>query len=130
MSASHYNICMKQLFAIGIAMGLLVVLSGQLANAKYGDGLHLGSQGSAVSDEMLGRCGDLKISRVQCNQVSILQAERMELATNSKEKGSGTSMITDELGQMVAFIGGLGAVFGGIAAAFYLKGRRTRQIPA
>lgn len=119
---------MKQLLVM--AIGLLAALSVQQAYAQYGDGLPMSPSGNAVTDEMLERCSDLGISRVQCSDASILQAERVELAENSIEKGSGTSMITTEIGQMAAFIGVIGAVFGGIAGAFYLKGRRAGQIPA
>ena len=121
------NYCMKQLFLI--VAGLLAALSVQQANAQYGDGVPMSPSGSAVTGAMLERCAELGISRVQCNDSSILQAERVELAENSEEKGSGTSMITTELGQMAAFIGVIGAAFGGIAGAFYLKGR-ARQVPA
>ena len=118
---------MKQLFMIAVAAGLLAALSAQQASAQYGDNLPLGPSGTAVSEEMLKRCADLGILRVQCSDASIVQAERVELATNSVEKGSGTSMITTELGQMVIFIGALGAVFGGIAGAFYIMGRKARR---
>jgi hypothetical protein len=119
---------MKQLFVMAVAAGLLAALTVQQASAQYGDSLPMAP--GAVSEEMLQRCAELGISRVQCNDVSILQAERMEIATTSKEKGSGTSMITTELGQMVVFVGALGAVFGGIASAFYVMGRRARQVTA
>jgi hypothetical protein len=119
---------MKQLLVM--AIGVLAALSAQQAFAQYGDGLPMSPAGAAVSGEMLERCSELGISRVQCSDASILQAERVEIATNSEEKGSGTSMITTELGQMAAFIGVIGVVFGGVAGAFYLKGRRASQVPA
>lgn len=112
-----------------IAAGLLIMLSVQQANAQYGDSLPVGS-GNAVSEEMLQRCAELDISRIQCNQASILQAERIGLINESGEKGSGTSMIATDFGQMAGFVGALGAVFGGIAAAFYVMGRKGRQVPA
>jgi hypothetical protein len=121
------NAHMKQLFVI--VVGLLAALSIPQAHAQYGDGLPMSPAGSAVTGEMLERCSELGISRVQCSDASILQAGRVELAENSVEKGSGTSMITTELGQMALFIGVLSAAFGGIAGAFYLKGR-ARQVPA
>jgi len=113
-----------------MAIGVLTLLSAQQAFGQYGDGLPMSPAGAAVSGAMLERCTELGISRVQCSDASILQVERVEIAKSSLEKGSGTSMITTELGQMAAFIGVIGAVFGGIAGAFYLKGRRAGQIPA
>jgi hypothetical protein len=122
---------MKQLFMMAVAAGVLAVLSAQQANAQYGDSLPLVPSGTAGSEEMLKRCADLGISNVQCSDASIVQAERVEIATNSVERGSGTSMITTELGQMVVFIGALVAVFGGIAGAFYLMGRKeSRELAA
>ncbi len=122
------NASMKQ--PLVMAIGVLTLLSAQQAFGQYGGGLPMSPAGAAVSGEMLERCTELGISRVQCSDASILQAERVEIAKSSQEKGSGTSMITTELGQMAAFIGVIGAVFGGIAGAFYLKGRRAGQIPA
>lgn len=108
----------------------MAMLSVQQANAQYGDSLPVGQSGNAVSEEMLQRCAELDISRIQCNQASILQAERIGLVNESGEKGSGTSMIATDFGQMAGFVGALGAVFGGIAAAFYVMGRKGRQVPA
>ena len=121
---------MKQLFIMAVAAGLLAALSVQQANAQYGDSLPMSPGGNSVSEEMLQRCVELSISREQCNDITLLQAERFQLALNSKEKGSGTSMITTELGQMVLIIGAIGAIFGGVAGAFYAMGRKAKQIPA
>lgn len=124
------NSYMEQLFLMAIAAGILAVLSSQQANAQYGDNQPLALSGSAVSEDMLQRCPELGISRVQCNEVSILQAERKELVARSEEKGSGTSMIATGLDHMAAFFGFLGAVFGGIAGAFYFMSRRARPLPS
>jgi hypothetical protein len=37
-------------------------------------------------------------------------------------------MLSTESGQMVAFIGILGAIFGGVAAAFFFKGRSSKPV--
>jgi hypothetical protein len=121
---------MKHQLLVATAAGLLAALSIQQAHAEYGNGLQMSPSGTAITEEMLERCAELGISRVQCNEVSILQAERVEVAASSKEKGSGTSLITTEVGQMAAFMGVLGVIFGGIAAAFFLKGRRAKPVPA
>ncbi|HEX7031670.1 MAG TPA: hypothetical protein VF172_01595 [Nitrososphaera sp.] len=124
----------QQVFIVAVAVAacLLAALSVQQANAQYGDSLPVGSPtGNAISTEMLERCEDLGISRIQCNQASILQAERIELIKGSEEKGSGTSMIATDYVQMVGFVGALGAVFGGVAAGFFVMGRKKRQkLPA
>jgi hypothetical protein len=121
---------MNKLFMVAVAAGVLAVLSVQQASAQYGDSIPLSPSGNAVSEDMLERCADLGISRVQCNDASLLQAERVELATKSQVKGSGTSMIATDIVPMVGVISVLGAVFGGIAAAFYIMGRRAKPIPA
>jgi hypothetical protein len=115
---------MKQLFVMAIAVGLLAAASEQQSFAQY-DG-----SGTGATEETIQRCADLNIPRAQCNDVTALQAERMLLVLKSEEKGSGTSMIATELGQMVVFIGATGAIFGGVAGAFYLMGRKAKQLPA
>jgi hypothetical protein len=119
---------MKQLFMMAAAASLLAALSIQQANAQYGDSLPLTPSVTSVSEEMLQRCAELDIPRTQCNDVSLLQAERMEIAKGGE--GSGTSMFATELGQMVLIIGVIGGVFGGVAGAFYAMGRKAKQVPA
>ena len=115
---------MKQLFVMAIAAGILAVLPLQQSHAQYGDG------GTVASEITLQRCAELDVPRAQCNDVAVLQAERMQLALKSEERGSGTSMIATALDQMVLFIAVLGAIFGGVAGAFYVMGRKARQVPA
>ena len=115
---------MKQIIVMAIAAGLLAVTSVQQSYALYGD------SGTGASEETLQKCTELAIQRTQCNDNTVLQAERLQLALNSHEKGSGTSMIAKELGQMVVFIALLGAIFGGVAGAFYVMGRKTKQVSA
>jgi len=114
----------QQLSIMAIAAGLLAATSAQQSFAQYD------VSGTGASEATLQRCAELDISRAQCNDVTVMQAERMQLALGSEEKGSGTSMITTELGQMVLIIGAVGAIFGGIAGAFYAMGRKARQVPA
>jgi hypothetical protein len=119
---------MKQLFIMAVAAGLLAALSVQQANAQYGDSLPMRPSGTSVSEEMLQRCAELDIPRAQCNDVTVLQAEKMEIAKSGE--GSGTSMFATEIGQMVLIIGAIGAIFGGVAGAFYTMGRKAKQVPA
>lgn len=116
---------MKQLFVVTFAVGLLAAASAQQSFAQnYGGG------GTGATEETILRCTELNIPKAQCNDVSVLLAERKELALKSEEKGSGTSMITTEPGQMVLIIGIIAAIFGGVAGAFYMMGRNAKQIPA
>ncbi|HEY3094613.1 MAG TPA: hypothetical protein VGJ42_02520 [Nitrososphaera sp.] len=113
---------MKQLIVMAIAAGILAVTSAQQSYAQYGD------SGTGVAAETLQKCTQLKIPRTQCNEYTVLQAERIELSKTGQ--GSGTSMLATETSQMVAFIGVLGAIFGGVAGAFYAMGRKAKQVPA
>ena len=113
----------EQLIMMAVAAGILAAMSAQQSYAQYEGG------GVGVNAETLQKCEQLKIPRTQCNDVTVLQAERLQLALNSNEKGSGTSMIAREVGQMVLFIVVLGAIFGGVAGAFYAMGRKARQVP-
>lgn len=111
----------KQTVFIGIAAGLLVVLSSQQASyAQYGS-----VGGSEVSEQTLKRCQELRISRAQCNDSAVLQRERV--GWNVQDKGSGTALFASETGQMIILIGALGAVFGGVAGGFFVMGRKAQQ---
>ncbi len=123
-----------------IAAAILAVTSAQQSYAQYGGGDSSGSAstttngggggGVLVNSETLQKCKDLRIPTNQCNEVTVLQAERIQIASQSQVKGSGTSMLATELGQMVIFVGVLGAIFGGVAGAFYIMGRNTKRVSA
>jgi hypothetical protein len=112
----------RQQIALLAAAGLLLAVAGpvQQVHAQYGVG---GSVTGAPSEEQLQKCDTYEIPRAQCNENAILAKERSIYAKESSEKGSGTSMFSTDEGQTWAFIGILGAVFGGVAAAFFVKGR-------
>jgi hypothetical protein len=120
---------MKQLIiaAAAIAAGILAVTSVQQSYAQYGTG----SVGTATQ-EQLQRCDELGIDRNQCNDVTILAKERLLYAQKTtygnNPDGSGTPYFKGI--ETFAVIGALGAIFGGVAGAFYLMGRKTRQVPA
>jgi hypothetical protein len=110
----------KQTVFVGIAAGLLVVLSSQQPSyAQYGGGE------SEVSEQTLNRCQELGISRAQCNDNTVLQRERVNWFP--QDKGSGTALFASETGQMIILIGALGAIFGGVAGGFFVMGRKTQQ---
>jgi len=125
ISAGRGNACMKQLFVIAIAAGLLAMAPAQ-SFAQYGSGAGTASQ------EQLLRCDKLGIDRSQCNDSTLLAKERFqyarETAYGNSPEGSGTPYFQGA--ETLGVIGMLGAVFGGIAGAFFLMGRRARQAPA
>jgi hypothetical protein len=111
----------KQTVFIGIAAGLLVVLSSQQASyAQYGD-----TGGSAASEQTLKKCLELGISMAQCNDATVLQKERV--GWNTQDKGSGTALFASGTGQMIILVGSLGAIFGGVAGGFFVMGRKGKQ---
>jgi hypothetical protein len=110
------------------ALAALALLSSAVgsAYAQYG-GAPSGSVGTA-SPEQLQRCEQLGIPRENCNDVTILAKERLTNAQANPATGSGTPMLSTETGQMAVFIGVLAAIFGGVAAAFFFKGRGARPV--
>ena len=57
-----------------------------------------------------------------------LAQEKLQLAGQEGAYGSGTSMVTGDTNQTAIFIGILVAIFGGVAAAFFIMSRsRQRQ---
>jgi hypothetical protein len=80
----------------------------QSAVAQYGGGAGVGS--STLEEE-------LKLAQ-----------EKLAVAGQEGAYGSGTSMVTADSNQTAIFIGILVAIFGGVAAAFFLMSRsRQRQ---
>lgn len=102
---------------IFIATVAAVLLAGvQQAFAQYpGGGTDL------VTEETLQKCKELNIPRTQCDERAVLAAERRH-ATGG---GSGTPFLATEAGEMAVTLGVLGAVFGGVSAGFFIKGRRV-----
>jgi hypothetical protein len=112
------------------ALSALAVMTSTMgvAYAQYGGtGATGGSTGSA-SPEQLRECEQLGILRENCNDVTILAKKRLTAAQENPATGSGTPMLSTESGQMTIFIGVLAAIFGGVAAAFFLKGRGARPV--
>jgi hypothetical protein len=102
---------------IFIATVAAVLLAGvQQASAQYP-----GGGAGQVTEETLQKCKDLGIPSTQCDERAVLAAERGRVTGG----GSGTPFLATETGGMVATLGVLGAIFGGISAGFFIKGRRA-----
>lgn len=111
---------------------VVVATSGQAqqqAHAQYGVG---GNPTAGASEEQLARCEELGIERSQCNEHTILAKERTRYAKETtygnEAEGSGTALF--EGNETWVYIGVLGAVFGGVAAAFFVRGRSAGVRPA
>jgi hypothetical protein len=111
-----------------VALAALGVLSSAVSSAyaQYG-GASSGSIGTA-SPEQLQQCEQLQIPRENCNDVTILAKERLTAAQANPSTGSGTPMLSTESTSLYIFIGVLAAIFGGVAAAFFIRGRGARPV--
>jgi hypothetical protein len=109
---------MKKIYYVMAMAGILAVLSAQQSFAQYGD-----AEGTGASAETMEDCKRLEIPATQCNEYTVLQAERIVVAKTGG--GSGTPMLPTETGQLVMFIGVIAGVFGGVAGVFFVKGRKA-----
>ncbi len=91
----------------------------QPAQAQYGEGSVVG----APTEDQLAECEQLGIDRTQCNEHNLLAKRRLTAAQANPSTGSGTPMLSTAEGQTWVFIGVLAAIFGGVAAAFFFRGR-------
>ena len=116
---------------ITVALAAMAVLFGSVAvgGANHYASAQYGLQYAGnVSPEQLKECEDIGISRETCTEQDILAKRRLLAAQANPSTGSGTPMLSTDTGQMAIFIGVLGAIFGGVAAAFFLKGRGAKPI--
>lgn len=116
----------KPIIAALAAMAVLITSTTMsVAYAQYGGG---GASLGTATPEQLEQCEQMGIPRETCNDVNILAKQRLTAAQENPATGSGTPMLSTESGQMTVFIGVLAAIFGGVAAAFFLKGRGARPV--
>ena len=109
------------------ALAALAALSSTmgLAFAQYGG---TGGSTGTASPEQLQECEQMGIPRENCSDVTILAKKRLTAAQENPSTGSGTPMFATETGQMAIFIGVLAAIFGGVAAMFFFKGRGAKPV--
>ena len=86
-------------------------------------GLH-----SAVAQYTGGGGGSSGASSLE-EQLKLAQ-EKLSVAGQEGAYGSGTSMVTADTSQTAIFIGILVAIFGGVAAAFFIMSRSRQRQPA
>lgn len=112
------------LMALGTMAALFTVLGVGYTPQAFAQ--YFGGGGEPITQEMVDKCNQYGI--VPCTQNGILAKERLLQAQANPSTGSGTPMLSTESGQMVAFIAILGAIFGGVAAAFFFKGRSAKPV--
>ncbi|HKU49330.1 MAG TPA: hypothetical protein VJP79_05225 [Nitrososphaera sp.] len=117
---------------ITVALAAVAVLTAVYATAvptpamaQYGVG---GNPTTGATPAQLEECANLGIDRSICTENAILAKHRLTQAQSNPSTGSGTPMLSTDTGQMIAFIGILGAIFGGVAAAFFFKGRGSKPV--
>jgi uncharacterized protein YpmB len=99
------------LIVTGIVMVIgTTFLEFQSAVAQYGQGAEVG--GSSLEEQ-------LKLAQ-----------EKLQVAGPEGAYGSGTSMVTGNIDQTAIFIVILVAIFGGVAAAFFIASRSRQRQPA
>lgn len=116
-----------------VIIAALAVILGSVATTTSAYGQYGGdSGGGAATGDDLEQCAELGIPVAQCNEVNILARQRLttaqETTYGNDPMGSGTSMIASEGLSFFTFVGILGVIFGGVAAAFFMKGRRSKEI--
>jgi hypothetical protein len=109
-----------------VAMAMVAVffsataVSMPAAHAQYGVE---GSPVAGATEEQLAECEQYGIARAECTENALLAKRRLIYAQDNPSTGSGTPMLSTQEGQTWVFIGVLAAIFGGVAAAFFFRGR-------
>ncbi len=111
----------KLVTAILAATIALAAAGLQSSYAQYGTENPTGS----VTQEQLEECEKYGIDKTECNEHTILAKRKVIEALNNPKSGSGTALLSISGEQTWVFVGILGAVFGGVAAAFFVRGRKA-----
>ncbi|MEM0030034.1 MAG: hypothetical protein QW572_03845 [Candidatus Nitrosocaldus sp.] len=113
---------------------LLAVVAGVIAMWVGGSSVAMAQlYGEGVGDitatpEQLEECKQLGIPEFACTQHSILAKKRLTTAQQEGAYGSGTSMVAKTFGELGIYVAALGAIFGGISAAFFAMALRKPKI--
>lgn len=106
-----------------VALAVVALLSAAVASIPVAYAQY-GSQQAGISQAQLDRCAELDIDKTVCSESTILQKEKFENIQNNldnPDKGSGTNYFSGN--ETYVYIGILAAIFGGVAAMFFIKGR-------
>jgi hypothetical protein len=114
----------KPIMAVLAALAVFTSTT-SLAYAQYGG---TGGSTGTASPEQLQECEQLGIPRENCSDVTILAKKRLTAAQENPATGSGTPLLSTEAGSLTVFIGVLAAIFGGVAAMFFFRGRGARPV--
>ena len=114
------------IMALGIVAALFTPVG--IGSTPQAFAQYFGGGSEALSQEQLDYCEQHSIS--PCTQNNILAKERVLGAQNTaygnNPEGSGTPYLKGI--ETWGVIGALAAIFGGVAAAFFFKGRGAKQV--
>jgi hypothetical protein len=94
------------------------------AFAQYGGSVGGGAQ--VATPEQIEECKSLGIPEFTCSEHQILAKKRLINAQMNPSTGSGTPMLSSTFGELGGYMAALGAVFGGVAAAFFAMSRKKK----
>jgi hypothetical protein len=112
---------MKRFLAYGLS--LIAVLGAAVSIPAFAQYVP-GGGAQVASPEQIKECEQLGIPTFTCTEHQILAKKRLINAQQNPSTGSGTPMLSTGFGEMGAFIAALGAIFGGVAAAFFVMSRK------
>lgn len=121
--SSYYNYSNMALLA-AMAGGMALALAAgtaQQSHAQYGVS---GNPTAGATPEQLAECKQYNIDRIECNEQTLLAARKGAIIEHNPT-GSGTPMLSVGGSETFLYVGVLGAIFGGVAAAFFVKGRKA-----
>lgn len=114
------------LMALGMMAALFAAVGAGFTPQAFAQ--YFGGGGEPLTQEQLAFCQKYEIS--PCTQVNILAKERVLGAQSTQygnnPEGSGTPYLKGI--ETWGVIGALAAIFGGVAAAFFIKGRGAKQV--
>lgn len=123
---------MNKFAILGIMAGVIVLgLSGANIAMAQGGGLYGGGVGTDITatPEQLEECKRLGIPDFACTQTAILAKRRIFTTEQQGAYGSGTPMLGRTFGELGGYVAALGAIFGGISAAFFAMALRKPKAP-
>ncbi len=117
---------MNKLAILSIMAGVIALglSSANIAMAQlYGGGV---GTDITATPEQLEECEKLGIPEFACTQTAILAKRRIATVEQLGESayGSGTPMIGRTFGELGGYVAALGAIFGGVSAAFFAMALR------
>ncbi|MFQ5969355.1 MAG: hypothetical protein ACE5J2_02515 [Nitrososphaerales archaeon] len=114
---------MKKFLVYGLS---LIALLASAATVPVWAQIYGGGAGGAAvaTPEQIEECKQLGIPEFTCSEHQILAKKRVLTSEQAGAYGSGTPLFGKTFGDMGALIAVLGAIFGGVAAAFFFKSRK------